>query len=73
MPSIASVARLSLWSRTLGADSAWQVEADGGQILVTDTVRNLVAGQDYPFTDQGTHDLKGFEEAARLFEVGWQS
>ena len=21
--------------------------------------------------DRGTHDLKGFEEAARLFEVGW--
>ncbi len=45
--------------------------ADGGQILVTDTVRNLVAGKDYRFSDHGTHDLKGFEEPARLFEVGW--
>ena len=34
-------------------------------------VRNLVAGKDYRFSDHGTHDLKGFEEAARLFEVAW--
>jgi class 3 adenylate cyclase len=47
--------------------------ADGGQILVTDTVRNLVAGKDYRFHDHGTHDLKGFEEPARLFEAGWES
>ena len=45
--------------------------ADSGQILVTNTVRNLVAGKDYRFADHGTHDLKGFEEAARLFEVAW--
>ena len=47
--------------------------ADGGQILITDTVRNLVAGKDYRFSDHGTHDLKGFEEAARLFEMAWDS
>jgi class 3 adenylate cyclase len=46
-------------------------KADGGQVLVTDTVRNLVAGKDYRFHDRGTHDLKGFAEPARLFEVGW--
>jgi adenylate cyclase len=45
--------------------------ADGGQILVTDTVRNLVAGKPYLFSDHGSHDLKGFEELARLFQVGW--
>ncbi|MGI9248654.1 MAG: DNA mismatch repair endonuclease MutL [Woeseiaceae bacterium] len=32
LPSIASVARLTLSSRTVEAGSAWQVEADGGQI-----------------------------------------
>jgi len=32
LPSIASVARLTLSSRTAGDDSAWQVEADGGEI-----------------------------------------
>ncbi len=30
LPSIASVARLTLTSRAAGADSAWQLEADGG-------------------------------------------
>ena len=43
----------------------------GAQILVTDTGRNLVAGKDYRFHDHSTHELKGFEESARLFEVGW--
>ncbi|MBT8095227.1 MAG: DNA mismatch repair endonuclease MutL [Gammaproteobacteria bacterium] len=32
LPSIASVARLTLSSRTVDADAAWQVEADGGRI-----------------------------------------
>ncbi|MEE8425938.1 MAG: DNA mismatch repair endonuclease MutL [Woeseiaceae bacterium] len=32
LPSIASVARLSLISRSADADSAWQVEADGGEL-----------------------------------------
>ena len=38
---------------------------------VTDTVRNLVAGKPYLSSDHGSHDLKGFEELARLFQVGW--
>jgi hypothetical protein len=42
------------------APRTWQVMgiADGGQFLVTDTVRNLVAGEDYRFSDYGSHDLK---------------
>ncbi len=32
LPSIASVARLTLISRTATADTAWQIEADGGDI-----------------------------------------
>ena len=32
LPSVASVARLTLCSRTSGGDSAWQIEAEGGAI-----------------------------------------
>ncbi|MGB5577617.1 MAG: DNA mismatch repair endonuclease MutL, partial [Woeseiaceae bacterium] len=32
LPSIASVARMTLTSRAAGSDSAWQLEADGGTI-----------------------------------------
>ena len=47
-------------------------KADGGQVLVTDTVRNLVA-KDYRFHDHVTHNVKGCEEPARLFALGWES
>ena len=46
-------------------------EAQGGEILVTEVVRQLEAGKPYRFSDRGNHALKGFEEPARLFEVGW--
>jgi class 3 adenylate cyclase len=46
-------------------------QADGGEILVTDVVRQLVEGKEYGFSQRGEVDLKGFEEAVRLFEVRW--
>jgi class 3 adenylate cyclase len=46
--------------------------ADGGEILVSDTVRGLVAGKPYLFSQKGEFDLKGFEEPVRLFEVDWR-
>jgi class 3 adenylate cyclase len=46
--------------------------ADGGEILVSDTVRGLVAGKSYLFSQKGEYDLKGFEETVRLFEVNWR-
>ena len=46
-------------------------QADGGEILVTNVVRELVEGKEYVFGDRGEADLKGFDEAVRLFEVRW--
>ena len=46
-------------------------QADGGEILVTNVVRELVEGKEYLFSQRGEADLKGFEEAVRLFEVRW--
>ena len=44
-------------------------KAKGGQILVTDVVRQLVVGKGFRFSDFGEVDMKGFEEPVRLFEV----
>ncbi len=46
-------------------------QAGGGEILVSDVVRQLVAGKGFRFADHGAAALKGFEEPVRLFEVEW--
>jgi class 3 adenylate cyclase len=45
--------------------------ADARQILVSDVVRQVVAGKGFLFADQGESDLRGFEDPVRLFEVRW--
>jgi class 3 adenylate cyclase len=47
-------------------------EGAGGQIVVSDVVRQLVAGKRFLFTERGMVALKGFEEPLRLFDVRWQ-
>jgi len=44
-------------------------EAEPSQILVSRTVRDLVAGSDIAFVDVGTHQLKGLEGEWQLFVV----
>ena len=43
--------------------------AQGGQVLVSSTVRDLVAGSNLRFSDQGSRALKGIPEEVRLFSV----
>jgi class 3 adenylate cyclase len=43
--------------------------ADGGEVLVSETVKDIVAGSALRFEDRGTHELKGIEEPRRLFAV----
>jgi class 3 adenylate cyclase len=40
-----------------------------GEVLVSSTVKDLVAGSGLRFEDRGEHQLKGIEEAWRLFAV----
>jgi class 3 adenylate cyclase len=40
-----------------------------GQVLVSQTVRDLVAGSGIEFEDRGKHELKGVSETWRLFAV----
>jgi len=41
--------------------------ADAGQVLVSRTVADLIAGSDIRLVDQGEHDLKGISERWRLY------
>ena len=43
--------------------------ANADQILVSRTVRDLVAGSDIQLDDHGTHQLKGIEEPWQLFAL----
>jgi class 3 adenylate cyclase len=43
--------------------------AESNQILVSSTVRDLVAGSNLQFADRGPHALKGLDEPVRLFSV----
>ena len=44
-------------------------EAGPGEVLVSSTVKDLVAGSGIEFEDRGEHKLKGIPEARRLFAV----
>ncbi len=44
-------------------------QAAAGEVLVSGTVRDLVAGSDLEFEDRGTHELKGVPGEWRLYAV----
>ncbi len=47
--------------------------ARGGEILVSDVVRQLVAGRQFLFAERGATALRGFEEPVRLYELHWNA
>jgi class 3 adenylate cyclase len=47
-------------------------QAHGGEILVSDVVRQLVAGKGFSFADRGEVHLQGFDDPTRLHEVRWE-
>jgi class 3 adenylate cyclase/pimeloyl-ACP methyl ester carboxylesterase len=47
-------------------------KARGGEVLVTDVVRHLVAGRGFLFSDRGETTLSGFEDPVPLSEVNWK-
>jgi pimeloyl-ACP methyl ester carboxylesterase len=44
-------------------------EAAGGEVLVSETVKDIVAGSALRFQDRGPHELKGIEGHRRLYAV----
>jgi class 3 adenylate cyclase len=59
------------WS-TLILASRVAAKAGAGEILVPDTVRGLLSGKGFMFSDRGEFVPKGFDEGVRLWDVRWQ-
>jgi class 3 adenylate cyclase len=47
-------------------------QAEAGQILVSNVVRELAAGKGFLFSDTGDATLRGFEDPVRLYDVSWK-
>ena len=47
--------------------------AGAAEILVPDTVRGLLSGKNFLFSDRGEFVPKGFDDAVRLYEVRWRA
>jgi class 3 adenylate cyclase/pimeloyl-ACP methyl ester carboxylesterase len=47
-------------------------QADAGEILVSEAVRQIVAGKHFLFSDRGETALRGFEDPVRVYEVNWR-
>jgi len=61
------------FSAAVDAAARVMAKANGGQILVSETVRAVIgATKDIQFVDRGRFRLKGFDERWRLFEVAWR-
>ncbi len=48
-------------------------QAKGEEVLLSDVVRQLVAGKEFVFSDRGEVALKGFTDLMRLYQVQWRS
>ncbi len=47
-------------------------QAEGGEILASNVVRELVAGKGFLFADRGETELRGFGDTVRVYEVRWE-
>ena len=61
-----------LFGATVILASRIAAKAEGGEILVADTVRGLCSGKGFLFTDRGEFVAKGFEDPVRVYEVRWR-
>jgi len=61
-----------LFGATVILTSRIAAKAEGGEILVADTVRGLCSGKGFLFADRGDFVAKGFEEPVRVYEVRWR-
>ena len=63
--------RSDLFGTAVNRAARITARANGGEILVSNVVRELAEGKDFLFTDRGEASLKGFDEPVRLYAVRW--
>jgi class 3 adenylate cyclase len=61
-----------LFGATVILASRIAAKAGAGEILVPEPVRHLLSGKTFTFSDRGEYEMKGFDDAVRLYEVLWQ-
>ncbi|HEY5625990.1 MAG TPA: alpha/beta fold hydrolase [Dehalococcoidia bacterium] len=64
--------RSDLFGTAVNMAARIAAKAEGGEVLVADVVRQLVAGKEFLFADRGETELRGFEDPVRVFEVRWR-
>ena len=47
-------------------------QAEGGEILASEAVRQIVAGKKFSFSDRGETELRGFEDRVHIYQVSWR-
>ena len=47
-------------------------QAQAGEILVSEGVRQIVAGKKFLLADRGDVTLRGFEDPVRVYELNWR-
>jgi class 3 adenylate cyclase len=61
-----------LFGATVILASRIAAKAGAGEILIPEPVRHLLSGKTFVFSDRGEHEMKGFDDAVRLYEVRWR-
>jgi class 3 adenylate cyclase len=61
-----------LFGATVILASRIAAKAGAGEILIPEPVRHLLSGKTFTFADRGEFEMKGFDDAVRLYEVRWQ-
>ena len=61
-----------LFGATVILASRIAARAGAGEILIPEPVRHLLSGKTFVFADRGEHEMKGFDDAVRLYEVRWR-
>ena len=64
--------RSDLFGTAVNMAARIAAQAEGGEVLASDVVRQLVAGKRFLFADRGETALRGFEDPVRLYEVSWR-